>query len=183
MQSQFQAHQAIQASGSFENYSTLATSLADSLPVSGIIFGAVMIIGVASFRLGIQNKQNRAEDKGKISKDDQSKYLPKESKDGVVSSDTTSSTKGTVSPIRKVVNNSSNTENTNASVTSPITGGADPDEDLHAFLEKYIDDLYKASIEGDDILRNRGLGGLVDHNYVPTLEEALEIYDKFMSNF
>jgi hypothetical protein len=156
----FQSHQALESSGSFADYPALAESAVSLLPTAGPIFAVAIIIGLSVFRIRIMNKQDKAEEKGKISADDKSKYSPQNSKDTTVSSDATvSSSNTTVSSSNTTVSPSNNT-----SVSSTDTGGNNPETDYHRFLERYIDDLYKAGTEGDNILREAGLGRLVDNN-------------------
>jgi len=164
----FQSHQALESSGSFTDYPALAQSAVHLLPTAGPIFGVVIIIGLSVYRLKVINKQNRAEDKGKISVEDKSKYSAQNSKD---LKDTTVSSDTTVSP------------SNNTSVSYTDTGGNNPETDYHRFLERYIDDLYNAGTEGDNILRNSGLGELVDNNWEPKLQQAIQIFAEFMNNF
>ena len=77
----FQSHQALESSGSFADYPALAQSAVHLLPTAGPIFGVVIIIGLSVYRLKVMDKQNKAEDKGKISADDKSKYSHQNSKD------------------------------------------------------------------------------------------------------
>jgi len=171
----FQSHQALQSSGSFENYPALAQSAVHLLPTAGPIFGVVIIIGLSVYRLKVMDKQNKAEDKGKISADDKSKYSPQNSKD---LKDTTASSDATVSSSNTTISPSNNT-----SVSSTDLGGDNPETDYHRFLERYIDDLYNAGTEGDNILRSSGLGELVDNNWEPTFQQAIQIFAEFMNNF
>lgn len=171
----FQSHQTLQSSGSFENYPALAQSAVHLLPTAGPIFGVVIIIGLSVYRLKVMDKQNKAEDKGKISADDKSKYSPQNSKD---LKETTASSDATVSSSNTTISPSNNT-----SVSSTDTGGDNPETDYHKFLERYIDDLYNAGTEGDNILRSSGLGELVDNNWEPTFQQAIQIFAEFMNNF
>jgi hypothetical protein len=189
MESQIQAQQAMAESGSFELFAKLVEITINVLPEVGIIFGGAMIISIAVFRKGIISKQDVAEEKKKIDKVDLPKYVRKnpsnvtESKDSVTSS-------------RRVINNYSSNIGNNSSL-SPFTEESNkflspikeinydllpfPKEVYKLMLDHYIDHLYSSGIAGDTRLREGGLDWLVYNNRIPTLFEALDIYQEFMS--
>lgn len=140
-----QAYQVLQESASFEQYPFIVASAISLLPTAGPIFAVAIIIGIGVVRIKIMHKQDKAEEKGKISADDKSKYSTQNSNNTSVSSDTTVSS-------------------SNTTVSSSNTGGNNPEADYHKFLERYIDDLYNVGTEGDNMLREAGLNGLVNNN-------------------
>lgn len=81
--------QALQESGTFKEYPELAAAAISLLPIVGVMGVVTILIGLSVVRNKLMEKQNNAEDKGKISADDKSKYSPKNSNNTVASSDTT----------------------------------------------------------------------------------------------
>lgn len=174
----FQSHQALQQSGSFEEFPSLVSSAIEILPYAGPMFAVVIIIGISIARVNIINKQDNAEEKRKISLDDKSKYSPQDSNNSSVSSDTTvSSSNSTISSNNTTISSSNN------NISPSDAGGVSPGNDFSSILKRYIDDLYRAGIEGDTKLRESGLGELVDNNQIPSVDEAVRIFAEFMSNF
>ena len=159
-----QAFQSLQESGSFKEYPELVAAAIGLLPIAGPMAAVTIIIALSVIRGKLRVKQDNAEDKGKISVDDKSKYSPKNSNNTAVSKDTAVSSPDTT-------------------VSSSNTGGNNPEEDYSKFLERYIDDLYNAGTDGDNMLREAGLNGLVDNNWTLSVEEAVQVFAEFMNNF
>ena len=142
--------------GDFLQYSVLIALGLKLLPVVTPIFAAGILVRMGTFRRNIIAKQNNAEDLGEISEKDISKY--------------------------QNVNNN-NESNSNGTESSTDSIGTNPLQDNSTMLQRYINDLYSALEKGDIMLREAGLGGLVDYNGVPDPEQALQIFSEYMNHF
>lgn len=132
-------------SSSFNGYVGIVALGIGLIPLVTPPVAILIITGIAKFRLKIIDKQNLAEDKGKIDIEDKPLYTTNSSKNATVSNTTVSPSNSSEFP-------------TSTSVTPSDTGGNNLVKDPSSILKGYIDDLYKALTKGDNLLQDENLG-------------------------